>query len=347
MSVPGRRLLSFALLNLALLPVFLSSAAHAEDTAALSARLHAADLDSALDAPGLKPWHLKLDVQLFDAKGQNPQDGTIEAWWLSPASLQVVYTTPTYTATELHTAAGVLRSKGAASPPAVLDVLLQQVIHPMPSAAELDGTVPDLHQQTKPIPLDCIMLDQPIKGVAHPPLGLFPTYCFDPGKDFLRITYNYGSQLVIRNQVGVFQGRHVATKIGVKEKEVLTATAHVSSLESKAELTPPPIDQSSLESPAKMARVSSGVMNGLALTQAAPRYPESAKQNHIAGSVVMRALIGRDGHVRTLKVVSSKDPDLAIAALAAVRTWTYQLYLLNGTPTEVETTVTVNFNFGP
>jgi protein TonB len=48
-----------------------------------------------------------------------------------------------------------------------------------------------------------------------------------------------------------------------------------------------------------------------------------------------------------MKLISTPDPDLAIAALAAVRQWTYKPYLLNGEPTELQTTITVNFNFGP
>ena len=37
---------------------------------------------------------------------------------------------------------------------------------------------------------------------------------------------------------------------------------------------------------------------------------------------------------------------LQSAAVDAVRNWRYKPYLLNGEPTEVETTITVNFNFG-
>lgn len=43
--------------------------------------------------------------------------------------------------------------------------------------------------------------------------------------------------------------------------------------------------------------------------------------------------------------MSGPDPD--IAALAAVRHWTYKPYLLNGEPIEVETIMTVSFSFGP
>jgi outer membrane biosynthesis protein TonB len=58
----------------------------------------------------------------------------------------------------------------------------------------------------------------------------------------------------------------------------------------------------------------------------------------------LRAIIGRDGHVHGLRPVSSPGPDLTISAIAAVRQWTYKPYLLNGEPTEVDTTITVNYN---
>lgn len=60
----------------------------------------------------------------------------------------------------------------------------------------------------------------------------------------------------------------------------------------------------------------------------------------------MHAIIGRDGHIRSLRLISAADPSLAVSAIAAVRRWTYQPYVLNGTPTEVDTTITVNFTFG-
>ena len=63
----------------------------------------------------------------------------------------------------------------------------------------------------------------------------------------------------------------------------------------------------------------------------------------MTGTVVLHAIIGRDGHIHTLRVVATPDVDLATAALAAVRTWTYRPYLLNGEPVEIDTTVIVNF----
>ncbi len=102
-----------------------------------------------------------------------------------------------------------------------------------------------------------------------------------------------------------------------------------------------------MEAEGAPATINAVVMAGKALTQRAPVYPQAAKERHVSGSVVMRGLIGRDGRVRSLTLVTTPDPDPAIAALATVRSWTYEPYLLNGQPTEVDTTITVNFHISP
>ena len=73
-----------------------------------------------------------------------------------------------------------------------------------------------------------------------------------------------------------------------------------------------------------------------------PVYPELAKQARVQGSVVLQAVIGKDGTVTDLRLISG-HPLLAQPALDAVRQWRYKPYLLNGEPMAVETQVTVNF----
>jgi TonB family protein len=88
-------------------------------------------------------------------------------------------------------------------------------------------------------------------------------------------------------------------------------------------------------------------MAGLKTSGVNPHYPETSRRNHVSGSVILRARIGSDGDIHSLKVISTPDADLAIASLAAVRQWTYKPYLLNGEPVDVDTQITVNFFFGP
>ena len=73
-----------------------------------------------------------------------------------------------------------------------------------------------------------------------------------------------------------------------------------------------------------------------------PRYPKDAKKQRIQGPVVMQAIIDTNGDVIDLRLVSG-HPLLAPAAMDAVKQWKYRPYVLNGTPIEVETTITFNF----
>jgi protein TonB len=58
--------------------------------------------------------------------------------------------------------------------------------------------------------------------------------------------------------------------------------------------------------------------------------------------VVLNATIGKDGHIKAVKVVSG-HPMLQNAAKEAVMQWVYKPTLLNGTSVETETQITLNF----
>jgi protein TonB len=81
---------------------------------------------------------------------------------------------------------------------------------------------------------------------------------------------------------------------------------------------------------------------GLLIRQIKPAYPPLAKQTRIQGTVVLQAIIARDGTIQQLRVASG-HPLLTRAAVEAVQQWRYRPYLLNGEPGEVETQITVNF----
>jgi protein TonB len=90
-------------------------------------------------------------------------------------------------------------------------------------------------------------------------------------------------------------------------------------------------------------RVSSGVTQGLLVRKVEPTYPQMAKIARVQGAVLLAALIGKDGTIQNLHVVSTASPLLNQAALDAVKQWKYKPYILNGEPVEVDTNITVNF----
>jgi TonB family protein len=106
----------------------------------------------------------------------------------------------------------------------------------------------------------------------------------------------------------------------------------VGAVDSSKPLPPPP----------QRVRVSQGVESGLIAKKVPPIYPQTAKDAHIQGVVVLRVIVSKEGDVENIELVSG-HPDLAPAAIEAVKQWKYKPYLLNQQPVEVETQVQVNF----
>jgi len=73
-----------------------------------------------------------------------------------------------------------------------------------------------------------------------------------------------------------------------------------------------------------------------------PNYPLLAKQMKIQGAVVLQVLIGRDGTIQHLHVLSGPTI-LSAAAREAVKQWRFKPYLQSGQAVETEARITVNF----
>jgi periplasmic protein TonB len=99
--------------------------------------------------------------------------------------------------------------------------------------------------------------------------------------------------------------------------------------------TPPPAT--------KRIRVPAPMAEANLVYDVAPKYPPEAGRARIEGTVVLMAVIGKDGTVRDVRVESGL-PLLAQAAIDAVKQWRYRPYLLNGEPVEIDSQITINFN---
>jgi protein TonB len=73
-----------------------------------------------------------------------------------------------------------------------------------------------------------------------------------------------------------------------------------------------------------------------------PEYPLLARQMKVQGSVVLDAMIGRDGGIQDLRVVQGPTI-LAEAAREAVRQWRFKPYLQDGQAVETQAHITVSF----
>jgi protein TonB len=94
--------------------------------------------------------------------------------------------------------------------------------------------------------------------------------------------------------------------------------------------------------PSGPKRIKSQLEEGQLVNRVEPVYPHIAAISGIQGQVKLHAIIGRDGRIQSLNLISG-HPLLAHAALEAVEQWRYRPYVLNGEAVEVETLITVNF----
>lgn len=89
----------------------------------------------------------------------------------------------------------------------------------------------------------------------------------------------------------------------------------------------------------------STLLEGSLIGRVQPTYPPMARVAHVQGAVVLAALIGKNGTMEHVQLISG-HPLLVQAAVQAVSQWRYKPYILNGEAIEVETQITVNFILG-
>ena len=93
----------------------------------------------------------------------------------------------------------------------------------------------------------------------------------------------------------------------------------------------------------KRVSVGGNVQAARLVNRVQPVYPPLARQTRISGTVKLHAIIGKNGAVEQLQVLSG-HPLLVQSALDAVKQWRYQPTLLNGEPVEVDTEIDVIFS---
>ena len=115
----------------------------------------------------------------------------------------------------------------------------------------------------------------------------------------------------------------------------------IGAVPSAAPPPPPPPQEVKPKTPQRI-RVGGQVQQANLIRQPKPIYPPLAKQARIQGVVRFNAIIGKDGTIQNLQLMSG-HPLLVPAAEEAVKQWLYKPTLLNGEPVEVATVIDVNF----
>ncbi len=136
--------------------------------------------------------------------------------------------------------------------------------------------------------------------------------------------------------------------------EQMFQTARAATETSRTNATPPKAQPGRTEThnappadpAAKRLIVNGNVQQAKLLQQPAPEYPPLAKQARISGVVRLNAIIGKDGSVESLTVLSG-HPLLVQAAMESAKQWVYQPTMVDGKPVAVVTQLEVNFQLQP
>lgn len=302
---------------------------------------HLEDLARAnsLDVEGIQPWHLRMTFQLNDLNGKPKENGTIEEWWVSPQARRLEVRSASYNLT--------IPSDPSAAAPAtgmresyLVNELLNQIVHPIPDYKDFkDLDVTEASRTFGKVSLTCIGVQQANLKSSTPPLTQF---CFSPGSSLLRAHLDAAQFGAVRNDMVTFRGIGLGRDNTLMYGHNQAISGHLDTLESFH-----PDGSIVLTTSAPAATIPSVVLAGKIVKKTVPEYPFYARQQHIAGSVVLAGVISKQGTIASLDVVASPDASLTKSAIDAVKQWIYQPYILDGSPTEVNTTITVNYNLNP
>jgi TonB family protein len=279
-----------------------------------------------------EPFLLKVEYQLYDLDGKPTVKGTAEESWTETDGRQIRIQSPTL----------VIGDEPPADRYAIytresylVHQALRALARPFPSVTERkDFAMDEFHQTLSNSELSCFSLIQP--GTTRNSNSV--AYCTDADNRIVAVT---GPLYVVeQGDFRRYRGHEVPNDLKLSYEGKPAVAVHVT------ELDPLPASPASksktMQAP---TRVPADIVSGLRLKTKEPKYPAIAKAAHIQGVVLITGVITTQGTIAALDVIASPDKTLTQAARDAVKTWTYRPYLLNGVPTEVETTINVNFAF--
>jgi TonB family protein len=267
--------------------------------------------------------------------------------------------------TDWHLANGQLAYESRGKPVSLFEYKLEgALIAPLPKARDLDPAHFRLESKSSTGGGSCLTIlpardsgepkDAAGTGEAEqrPEQGPFPTYCFDADAPVLRSVYSFERVLTQFVNVRQTQGRYLAhqIEIGERGRKLLTATVDVVepiSLPDPALVPPSTALKTEIFDSQDVSlndvEIDQSLARGMLMKRTEPVYPSEARRAGIQGKVVLEAMIGTDGRIHDLRVISAPAASLAASSFAAVSQWEYRPYLMNGRTVPVQTTVMVTF----
>jgi hypothetical protein len=295
-----------------------------------------------LELKGNIPYYLAVSFQLFDIDGKPAQAGSFEQWWAAPGSSRIVVHLPG------------LNEDGRAPDGADVTVLrnvelvselIEATVRPITGEPQPGERLKQDKRAFGKLTLNCVTQPQGFPGTQQ---SSEVTICSDPNIDDVRIVLesNEGAA-TLRNSIGKFHNSYVALDLEISLLGKKAITGKVTTLHgidpATAGVKLPPSATEPAAPSGGVGHVLAGVAAGRRVRFVEPDYPVGAKLTHMSGKVLLHAIIAKDGSIRSLVPLASTGSMFTLSATDAVKQWKYSPYLLNGEPTEVDTTITVNF----
>lgn len=326
-----------------------SSHAQKQDAKAVSL-LERARSVSGLESVSVPAYRLHATFTTFDSKGQQDGTGTVVQTGAPDGRIKRVVTFRGKTSTQVRTDGWHEVADEDYLETFTERRLLDAVSNPVPPAKDISQRTITLRPfQAGAASLQCAVVSVPVPDERNSQAALpSNAYCMDQQFGTVRLIAAHGGLNTLLNSLYTLGPVQVAGDIVTTQKGVTRGRLHIDELRklpavADAEFVLPTPTGGQVEGPRSI--VQGDTMKGSVITKTTPVYPEFAKSQRISGSVTLEAIIGRDGTIRDLDLLTAPDDSLAKAAYDAVSTWRYKPFLRDGKPVEVETTITVNFAF--
>lgn len=298
------------------------------------------------------PWHLKGSYQLYDEAGNPSTRGTYEYWQEAPNVSRTSWNRPDATRTEWHRADGTAVYKDSGDRLFYFEHELKRfLLNPVPDPSRLDSTEVELKKdsfEAGKIKLPCAEVKARMRSDGTTPISLdvpAANYCFDTSLPVLRLEHLLNSVYVHFDKLAKWRDRVLAQEITVTDGQRKLLVFNLDVIEGFSQdntmFTPPP--EAVLFAAEKGHRSENG---SRLIKKAPPVYPLAAKASHVAGIVLLDVLVGQDGKVKDIRVLSTPSPLLSSPSKEAVAQWQYVPYTIDGQPKEFNTVINVVFSLG-
>lgn len=250
----------------------------------------------------------------------------------------MVYAFPQYNATFARNGTLNYGTPGSAPPPALIEYMLKQVVHPLPTGEEMRDYVAELrlHKLAKVL-MECVVFRRAGRKGKFPALGEAGTYCLEPGSDHLLATWDYATMVAMRTKTMASQGADVSVQLAVRADDAPAAKAQIEVLEGRSTSYEEVTALGGLQAQDPILQIEAHMVAATIQSDLKIEIPASPSRRRNEGRLYVRVLVAKDGRVESLDVLTSSEPDWTAAVLASLRRAIYKPALLNGVPVRSET----------